>query len=152
MANIILRKVKEKDLESIGRCFAKKTIPVICAFPGESNPTQAIKDYLSRDMETEITLAIVEKNSDSFLGIVEGILVDDVLLISYFVDVKYQGNGVCTQALGLFINYIKRNNPHVKRLKALINNLNLASLKVVKKNNFKLSSINEFVQSWVYDL
>ena len=107
MLNVNLRKFKEKDLENVGRCVVHKIIPVVCAF-SKTDSKAILRDYMKKDMELEVTLAIVDVETDVMLGGIDSFLVDDVLLTSYYVLPQYQKCGVCTKALRLFIEYIRK--------------------------------------------
>lgn len=148
MQNIILRKIQKEDLKDIGRCFAHKIVPIRKSFSEKNSLT----DYLNRDMKSELALVIEEKKNNIFLGIIEGIKIDDVMLISYFITPNYQNMGVATTAVYLFIEYIRANNPDIKQIRASMLNSNFASIKVVRRNGFKLANINEFAQDWNYNL
>ena len=150
MLNIYLRKFKEKDIKSIGMCIKHKIIPVTCAF--SVTPKSLIEDYIKRDMNLEPALAIVNGETDVMLGAIDSISIDDMLLTSYYVLPEYQNIGVCTKALGMFIEYIRKNNPDVRQIKLCINLLNYASQKVAYKSGFKIVNKNEFAEDWRYKL
>ena len=150
MLNINLRKFKEKDLKAIGICIEHKIIPVTCAI--SVTPKSLMEDYIKRDMNLEPALVIVNGETDSMLGAIDSILIDDILLTSYYVLPEYQNIGVCTKALGIFIEYIRKNNPDVRQIKLWINSLNHASQRVAYKSGFEIVSKNEFAEDWRYKL
>ena len=151
MTNINLRKFKESDIENIGRCVGHKIIPVVCVFP-QLNSRDILKDYIERDMEIEPALVIADEKTDVMLGAFDAILVDDVFLTSYYVLPWYENKGICTKALGLFIEYVRKNTPNVREIKVSINKSNNASKMVAIKNRFVLLKENEFSEDWVYTL
>ena len=150
MLNIFLRRFKEKDLEALKECVEHKIIPVVCGISLDAKTM--LEDYMQQDMETELALAIANSKTDTMLGTINSLLIDDVFLTSYYVLPQYQNQGICTEALRLFIEYIRKNKPNVRRIELCINQLNVASQKVANKNGFKIESKNEFVLNWIYNL
>lgn len=151
MLNINLRKFKEKDLENVGRCVVHKIIPVVCAYSGTDSKA-ILNNYIRKDMKLEIALAIVNPETDVMLGGIDSILIDDVLLTSYYVLPYYQNHGICTKALGLFIEYIRKNNSDIKQIQLMINKANIASRRVASKCGFSIDKENEFVEDWYFNL
>lgn len=151
MSNINLRKFKEKDLKNIGECIKDKIIPIIWSYP-PVYPKAVLEKYIERNMENEPALAIIDAENDNMLGAIDAILVDNVLITSYYIIKKYQKQGICTEALGLFIEYIRKNNPDVSQIKLIINISNNASRIVAIRNGFKRKEFNEFGENWILDL
>ena len=151
MANINLRKFKEKDIENIGRCVVHKIIPVVCVFPQMSS-RDILKDYIERDMELEPALVIADEKTDIMLGAFDAILIDDVLLTSYYVLPWYENREICTEALGLFIEYIRKNNLNVRKIEVSVNKSDIASKIVAVRNRFVLLKQDEFSEDWIYTL
>lgn len=56
--------------------------------------------------------------------------------VHYLIDKKFNGQGVATIALGLFLDYIREFVPSITRIYAGIYLTNLASIRVVEKHGF----------------
>ena len=65
-----------------------------------------MEDYIKRDMNLEPALVIANGETDAMIGAIDSILIDDILLTSYYVLPEYQNIGACTKALEIFIEYI----------------------------------------------
>lgn len=149
MTNIILRKFKSEDLKNLEICLKEKVIPVICVSL-DSGARALLSDYIRRDMENEVALAITKE--DFLIGGIDSLLVGDVLITSYFVMKEFQNQGVCTEALRLFIEQVRKNSLNVKQIRLLISNDNYASRKVACKSGFAVVGKNEFVECWEFNL
>jgi RimJ/RimL family protein N-acetyltransferase len=153
MSNITLRKFKEKDFEKVKECLDKNIIPVVCVIaPDEYRADILLQDYMTRDENCEIALVITDSQTDKFLGAFDGILVDNTMLLTYYVLPIYQNKGICTMAMAKIFEYFKKNMPYVKKIRLTINNQNIASHKVAKKSGFAITHINEFAVNWEYKI
>ena len=147
MANIILRKFKEKDEKNLGRCIANKMIPFCLVLKCDCKTM--LNDYIQRDMNLEPALAIVDEKTDVMLGALEALLIDDVLLTSYYVLPSYDVNShIAKTALGLFVEFIRKNNTDVKRIQVCINMADSDTRRVVIANGFVKNREDEFSEEW----
>jgi RimJ/RimL family protein N-acetyltransferase len=81
---------------------------------------------------------IVEKKDGTKVGVVHHFLSKiffDVVEIGYMITPEERGNGYCSEAMGILVDYlfILKN---IHRIQALIDEGNLASQKVAEKNGF----------------
>eukprot|EP00918_Siedleckia_nematoides_P036354 GHVU01079040.1.p1 GENE.GHVU01079040.1~~GHVU01079040.1.p1 ORF type:complete len:147 (-),score=8.73 GHVU01079040.1:104-544(-) len=139
-----IREFAEHDLNGLRQAFYSRVIPVY-----QESDEALFLEYLS-DCNDSIFVSITDAK-DHFIGAFDCYPLDDTLLISMYLLPSYQGRGIGTKALTLFIAYIKKNYSF-QYLEALINNMNLASLKLVQKCHFLLSDNNEYAQTWKYRL
>lgn len=147
MANIILRKFKEMDGQNLGRCIAHKMIPFRLILKCDCKTM--LNDYIQRDMDLEPALVIADKETDMMLGAFDALLVDDVLLTSYYVLPWYDKNShVEETALGLFVEFIRKNNTDVKKIQVCINNDDSDTRRVVLANGFVKNKEDEFSEEW----
>ena len=146
MANIILRKFKETDGENLGRCIAHKMIPFCLVLKCDCKTM--LNDYIQRDMELEPALVIADEETDMMLGALDALMVDDVLLTSYYVLPWYDNGHIAETALGLFVEFIRKNNSDVKRIQIFINKADSDTRRVVLMNGFAKSKEDEFSEEW----
>ncbi len=83
---------------------------------------------------------IIDKENDSWIGLIDVKNIDwnvPKAELGYFVDAKYEGKGVITEALDLTIKYLVKEY-HFKKLLCRANGDNIGSIKVALKNGFEL--------------
>ncbi|AUP81720.1 N-acetyltransferase [Flavivirga eckloniae] len=85
--------------------------------------------FIIRDLQTDAFIGLIDiKNIDWNIPKAE---------IGYFIDAKYEGQGVISKALGLVIEYLSETY-HFKKLLCRSNSRNIGSIAVAKKNGFTL--------------
>lgn len=63
--------------------------------------------------------------------------------IGYWVGEPYWGKGVATAAIGLVVKKIREQSPQVVRVYAEVFETNIASMRALEKNGFRLESVRE---------
>lgn len=72
------------------------------------------------------------------------------VMVGYFVDRKYEGNGIATEALKGFMDWMR--HPALRCVTAHTLLGNIPSQKVLEKCGFQSSDIQDAVQTWRYCL
>ena len=78
--------------------------------------------------------------TDAFIGLIDVKNIDWSIPkaeIGYFIDAKYEGQGVISKSLGFVIEYLSETY-HFKKLLCRSNGRNIGSISVAKKNGFTL--------------
>ena len=73
------------------------------------------------------------------------------LSLGYFVDKKYEGQGLCSEAVQGLLAWIAQ-DPRVRRLRADTLPDGIGSQKVLQKNGFRLLDVKAEFMTWVYDM
>lgn len=96
---------------------------------------QIIKNYSGVD--GPFVYAVLRNSDKANLGYVQLIKVEDDWEIGYHIAKRYCGSGYATEALGLFIDYLKQSNK-IKKVYGIALFANKASRRVLEKNGFEL--------------
>ena len=96
---------------------------------------QIINSYDSED--GPFVYAVIRKKDSANLGYVQLVKIEEGWEIGYHIAQIYAGNGYATEAVNLFLNYIK-NNTSLKQIIGIALAANKASRRVLKKCGFEL--------------
>lgn len=96
---------------------------------------QIIENYNNND--GPFILAVVRKTDNSNLGYVQLVKIDNGYEIGYHIAKEYTGNGYASEAVNLFLNYLKENT-NLKEIIGIALADNKASRRVLEKCGFKL--------------
>jgi ribosomal-protein-alanine N-acetyltransferase len=96
---------------------------------------QIINCYDSED--GPFVYAVIRKKDDVNLGYVQLVKIEEGWEIGYHIAEIYTGNGYATEAVNLFLNYIK-NNTNLKQIIGIALAANKASRRVLEKCGFEL--------------
>jgi RimJ/RimL family protein N-acetyltransferase/plasmid stabilization system protein ParE len=96
---------------------------------------QIINSYDSED--GPFVYAVIRKKDSANLGYVQLVKIEEGWEIGYHIAEIYTGNGYATEAVNLFLNYIK-NNTFLKQIIGIALATNKASRRVLEKCGFEL--------------
>ena len=96
---------------------------------------QIIECYDSED--GPFIYAVIRKEDQANLGYVQLVKIEEGWEIGYHIAERYTGKGYATQAVGLFLEYLKQSNK-VKEVYGIALAANKASRRVLEKNGFEL--------------
>ena len=96
---------------------------------------QIINSYDSED--GPFVYAVIRKKDSANLGYVQLVKIEEGWEIGYHITEIYTGNGYATEAVNLFLNYIK-NNTSLKQIIGIALAANKASRRVLEKCGFEL--------------
>ena len=96
---------------------------------------QIINSYDSED--GPFVYAVIRKKDSANLGYVQLVKIEEGWEIGYHIAQIYTGNGYATEAVNLFLNYIK-NNTSLKQIIVIALAANKASRRVLEKCGFEL--------------
>lgn len=96
---------------------------------------QIINSYDSED--GSFVYAVIRKKDSANLGYVQLVKIEEGWEIGYHIAQIYTGNGYATEAVNLFLNYIK-NNTSLKQIIGIALAANKASRRVLEKCGFEL--------------
>lgn len=96
---------------------------------------QIINSYDSED--GPFVYAVIRKKDSANLGYVQLVKIEEGWEIGYHIAQIYTGNGYATEAVNLFLNYIK-NNTSLKQIIGIALVANKASRRVLEKCGFEL--------------
>lgn len=96
---------------------------------------QIINSYDSED--GPFVYAVIRKKDSANLGYVQLVKIEEGWEIGYHIAEIYTGNGYATEAVNLFLNYIK-NNTSLKQIIGIALATNKSSRRVLEKCGFKL--------------
>ena len=86
--------------------------------------------------EYPLIYAIIRNSDNANLGYVQLVQIDEGIEIGYHIAKKYTGNGYATEAVKLFLNYLK-DNTDIKEIYGVALSANKASAKVLAKCGFE---------------
>ena len=95
---------------------------------------QIINSYDSED--GPFVYAVIRKKDSANLGYVQLVKIEEGWEIGYHITEIYTGNGYATEAVNLFLNYIK-NNTSLKQIIGIALAANKASRRVLEKCGFE---------------
>ena len=98
---------------------------------------QIIENYQSEN--GPFVYSIIRNQDKSVIGFVQLTKFEDKWLIGYHIAKRFSSKGYATNALLLFMDYI-RENMNIKNLHAKVSSLNKASVRVLEKCGFSLDS------------
>ena len=81
--------------------------------------------------------AVIRNGDNANMGYVQLVKIIEGWEIGYHIAEKYTGKGYATEAVRLFLEYLKQNNK-VKEVYGIALASNIASRRVLEKNGFKL--------------
>ena len=96
---------------------------------------QLINRYESED--GPFVYALFRKEDSANIGYVQLVKIDDGWEIGYHVAIAYNGCGYATNAVQLFLEYLKQ-NASIKQIYGIALADNKASLRVLEKNGFEM--------------
>lgn len=96
---------------------------------------QLIECYQSDD--GPFVYAVIRNSDKANIGYVQLIQIEEGWEIGYHIAQKYCGNGYATEAVSLFLKYLK-DNKNINRIYGIALALNKASRRVLEKNGFAL--------------
>ena len=99
-----------------------------------------VVDYLISRYESEdgpFVYAIIRNSDNADLGYVQLVKIEEGWEVGYHIAKRYCRNGYATEALSLFIEYLK-STTKIKKLYGIALFLNKASRRVLEKNGFEL--------------
>ena len=96
---------------------------------------QIISSYDSKD--GPFVYAVIRKEDDKNIGYVQLVKIPEGWEIGYHIAIPYVGNGYATEAVTLFLSYLK-NNSHVDEIFGIALFDNKASRRVLEKCGFEL--------------
>lgn len=94
-----------------------------------------IKSYDSE--EGPFIYAVIRKSDNANIGYVQLIKIEEGYEIGYHIAKIYNGNGYATRSVGLFLEYLKKQNK-VKEIYGIALKSNKASIRVLEKNGFEI--------------
>lgn len=124
----------------------------------QSNHHETIEDsfeMLRRDAEVktskyEFRFGIIDKNTKQLIGSVMYQPIYSKAILGYSLALESWGNGYATELVEWIISYLRTNN--FRTIEAWVLNDNIASCKVLEKNNFRLISQTIYPESKFYQL
>lgn len=96
---------------------------------------QIIENYKLK--EDPFVYAIIRNSDKKYIGHVQLISINEGWEIGYHIAKPYTGKGYATDALSLFLNYVKHNT-NIKEVYGVVLKENTASRRVLEKCNFKV--------------
>ena len=96
---------------------------------------QIIEWYKSK--EGPFIYAVIRNSDHANMGYVQLVNIPEGREIGYHIAKQYTGNGYATEAVSLFIEYLKKNT-NIKEIYGVALKDNKASKRVLEKNGFKL--------------
>lgn len=124
----------------------------------ETTPMKTIEDsykMLERNKEKknsgyEFRFAVIEKSSQNLIGTIMYQPVHDKAIIGYSIDEKFWNKGYATRMVKIISNDLKSKKFMI--IEAWVKKKNLASSKVLEKNNFQLISQTVYPNSNLFHL
>lgn len=137
--HIYLREYKNQDKVTIGRCVAHK-IP----FGPAKLKDERINDMVPQ-VNNDYTLIIADKRSDNMLGVIQFYELANILSTDIWLFPWYEDNSpFATEAVEEFINYVRENEPEVKRVRMYATNDKPQFMAAAVRNGFTKASENEW--------
>ena len=96
---------------------------------------QIIESYESED--GPFIFAVIKKEDNANIGYVQLVKIEEGWEIGYHIAMKYAGNGYATEAVKLFLKYLK-DNSDIKEIYGVALAENKASRRVLQKCGFEL--------------
>ena len=136
--HLYLRKFKERDKVTIGRCVAHK-IPF-----GPAKIKDASIDDMIQEVDNEYTLIIADKMSGNMLGVIQFYELANILSTDIWLFPWYEDNSpFATEAVEEFINYVRENEPEVKRVRMYATGDKPQFMAAAVRNGFRKTDDNE---------
>ena len=136
--HIYLRKFKNQDKVTIGRCVAHK-IP----FGPAKLKNERINDMVPQ-VNNDYTLIIADKRSDNMLGVIQFYELENIASTDIWMFPWYEDNSpFATEAVEEFINYLKENEPEVKRVRMCATGDKPQFMAAAVRNGFRKTDDNE---------
>lgn len=136
--HLYLRNFKNRDKEIIGRCIAHR-IPF-----GPAKIKDASIDDMIQEVDNEYTLIIADKMSGNMLGVIQFYELANILSTDIWLFPWYEDNSpFATEAVEEFINYVRENEPEVKRVRMYATNDKPQFMAAAVRNGFRKTDDNE---------
>ena len=136
--HIYLREYKNQDKVTIGRCVAHK-IP----FGPAKLKDERINDMVPQ-VNNDYTLIIADKRSDNMLGVIQFYELENTVSTDIWMFPWYEDNSpFATEAVEEFINYLKENEPEVKRVRMCATSDKPQFIAAAARNGFIKTDDNE---------
>lgn len=136
--HLYLRKFKERDKVTIGRCVAHR-IP----FGPAKLKDERINDMVPQ-VNNDYTLIIADKRSDNMLGVIQFYELENTVSTDIWMFPWYEDNSpFATEAVEEFINYLKENEPEVKRVRMCATGDKPQFMAAAVRNGFRKTDDNE---------
>lgn len=139
-----IKKILSEQVLDVNIEKSKKLMEILSSVIAESN----------EDLKCMNPLLIVDNDVViGFLGAKNDIVVEKQAEIYYAIFIENRGNGYMTRAIKLYIEHLKVNFCNMDCIRAFIENDNIASMMVCKKNEFiKVGTINDNMMEWRYQI
>ena len=136
--HIYLREYKNQDKVTIGRCVAHR-IP----FGPAKLKDERINDMVPQ-VNNDYTLIIADKRSDNMLGVIQFYELENTVSTDIWMFPWYEDNSpFATEAVEEFINYLKENEPEVKRVRMCATGDKPQFMAAAVRNGFRKTDDNE---------
>lgn len=136
--HLYLRNFKNRDKEIIGRCIAHR-IPF-----GPAKIKDASINDMIQEVDNEYTLIIADKMSGNMLGVIQFYELANILSTDIWLFPWYEDNSpFATEAVEEFINYVRENEPEVKRVRMYATNDKPQFMAAAVRNGFRKTDDNE---------
>lgn len=136
--HIYLREYKNQDKVTIGRCVAHR-IP----FGPAKLKDERINDMVPQ-VNNDYTLIIADKRSDNMLGVIQFYELESTVSTDIWMFPWYEDNSpFATEAVEEFINYLKENEPEVKRVRMCATGDKPQFMAAAVRNGFRKTDDNE---------
>ena len=150
--NLYFRELLETDAQRLFEIYSNVTAMRY----RETKPMLKIEDsykMLKRDAEVknsgyEFRFGIIEKSTNTLIGTIMYQPVYDKAIIGYSIDEKFWNKGYVTSALRILIDVLKTKKFII--LEAWVKKENIASVKVLEKNDFNLISQTLYPNSLLF--
>lgn len=136
--HIYLREYKNQDKVTIGRCVAHR-IP----FGPAKLKDERINDMVPQ-VNNDYTLIIADKRSDNMLGVIQFYELESTVSTDIWMFPWYEDNSpFATEAVEEFINYLKENEPEVKKVRMCATGDKPQFMAAAVRNGFRKTDDNE---------
>ncbi len=130
----MIQDVWQNSLDEDNRRFVPDEV-----FETEEEARDVVNFIIGQYQSNEYPLiyAVIRNSDNANLGYVQLVQIDEGIEIGYHIAKKYTGNGYATEAVKLFINYLK-DNTNIEEIYGIALSINKASRRVLEKCGFEL--------------
>ena len=143
---LLLRRIYEEDALEIYKGFRNQEGFLYYANKKPVTLYEEQQSLINIDLkyenQTYYNWVITLKESNAIIGGINGHYSNNEVLINYAIDERYQGHGYMTEALKTVTRFFI-NDVHLDRIYCGCCSDNIASKKVIEKNNMKLIEIKK---------